>query len=55
MTTDEKIYYGPEPFTSISPPTANVVYDVIRKLKLNRAPGDDCINADLIKNGGKHL
>jgi sorting nexin-29 len=32
-----------------------VVYDVIRKLKLNRAAGDDCINAKLIKNGGKHL
>jgi hypothetical protein len=52
-TIDEKMYYGPEPF--ISPPTANVVYDVIRKLKLNRAPGDDCINAELIKNRGKHL
>jgi hypothetical protein len=31
-TIDEKIYYGPEPF--ISPPTANVVYNVIRKLSL---------------------
>jgi hypothetical protein len=50
---DEKIYYGSEPF--LFSPTANVVYDVIRKLKLNRAPGDDCINAELIKNGGKHL
>jgi hypothetical protein len=40
-TIDEKIYYGPEPF--ISPLTANVVYDVISKLKLKRAPGDDCI------------
>jgi hypothetical protein len=49
----KKIYYGPEPF--ISPPTANVVYGVIKKLKLNRAPGDDCINAELRKNGGKHL
>jgi hypothetical protein len=47
-TIGEKIYYGPEPF--ISPPTANVVYNVIRKLKLNRAPGDDCTNAELIKN-----
>jgi hypothetical protein len=53
MTIDEKIYYGPELF--ISPVTANVVYDVIRKLKLNRAPGEDCINAELIKNRGKHL
>jgi sorting nexin-29 len=32
-----------------------VVYDVIRKLKLSRAPGDDCTNAELIKNGGKHI
>jgi hypothetical protein len=50
---DEKIYYGPEPF--IFPLTANVVYHVITKLKLNRGPGDDCINTELIKNGGKHL
>ena len=47
------IYFGPEP--NIAEPTPNMIYDVIKKLKNNRAPGEDSITAELIKHGGKNL
>jgi hypothetical protein len=39
----------------IPEPTTTEVYDTIRKMKDNRAPGEDAITAKLIKKGGKHL
>jgi hypothetical protein len=38
-TVDEKICCGPEPV--IFSPTSNMVHDVIRKFKNNRAPCDE--------------
>lgn len=46
-------YYGPD--ISISTPTTQIVNEVIKKLKNNRAPGEDLISAELIKHGGKEL
>ena len=47
------LQFGPEPF--IPAPTTTMVYDVIRKMKNDRAPGEDSINIELLKHGGKEL
>ncbi|KAJ4441008.1 hypothetical protein ANN_10857 [Periplaneta americana] len=45
--------FEPDPYMPV--PTNTMVYDAIRKMKNSRAPGEDSINADLIKKGGKEL
>ena len=53
VTHSEQIYYGPEVF--ISEPTITEVYDAIKKMEDNRAPGEDCITSEMIKKGGRSL
>jgi hypothetical protein len=52
-TNNETVFFGPE--LHIPVPTTTEVYDTIRKIKDNRAPGEDAITAELIKKGGNHL
>jgi hypothetical protein len=53
LTNNETVYFGPELHTP--EPTTTEVNDTIRKMKDNRAPGEDAITAKLIKKGGKRL
>jgi sorting nexin-29 len=52
-TNNETVYFGPE--LHIPEPSTSEVYDTVRKMKDNRAPGEDATMAELIKKGGKHL
>jgi hypothetical protein len=49
----ETVYFGPE--LHISVPTVIEVYDTIRRMKDNRAPGEDATTAELIKESGRSL
>jgi hypothetical protein len=49
----ETVYFGPE--LHIFVPTVIEVYDTIRRIKYNRAPGEDAITAELIREGGRSL
>jgi hypothetical protein len=49
----EIVYLGPE--LHISVPTVIEVYDTIRRMKDNSAPGEDAVTAELIKGGGRSL
>jgi hypothetical protein len=52
-TNNETVCFGPE--LHIPEPTTTEVYDTVRKMKDNRAPGEDAITAELIKKGRKRL
>jgi hypothetical protein len=47
------VYQGAEPY--IEPPTGDEVFEVIRALKNNKAPGEDNVSAELIKYGSLEL
>jgi hypothetical protein len=47
------VYFGPE--LHITVPTVTEAYHTIRRMKDNRAPGEDAITAKLIKGGGISL
>jgi hypothetical protein len=53
MNVVETVYFGPE--LHIFVPTVIEVYDTSRKMKDNRAPREDAITAELIKEGGRSL
>jgi hypothetical protein len=41
--------YGPQ--NQVQKPTPSMIYDIIKKLKKNRAPGEDGISVKLLKQG----
>jgi hypothetical protein len=45
--------YGPQ--NQVQKHTPSMIYDTIRKLEKNRAPGEDGILAELLKQGGTVL
>ena len=49
----EVIYHGPE--QECAPPKKEDVFESIKNLKNNKAPGQDGICAELIKNGDMKL
>jgi hypothetical protein len=45
--------YGPQ--NQVQKPTPSMTYDIMKKLKKNRAQGEDGISAELLKQGGTVL
>ena len=53
MDNDNSEFYGPE--NDIPRPTRSRVYEIIKRLKMNRAPGTDGITGEMLKHGGRVL
>jgi sorting nexin-29 len=53
IVPEEKVYFGPE--QDIRAPSVQEVSAIIRKLKNNRAPGENSITAELVKDEGRML
>ncbi|KAJ4437353.1 hypothetical protein ANN_17494 [Periplaneta americana] len=52
-SSNETVYFGPE--VQLKEPSKFEIFNVIKKMKNNRAPGEDLITAELIQKGGKRL
>jgi hypothetical protein len=53
LLNDETAFFGPE--LHIPEPTVMEMYGAIRRMKNNRAPGQDAITAELIQERGRCL